>query len=119
MKWLSRLFGKLAPSSLTCRFVTTYPEQAAAPRVEPLPPPEGWQGWQPIATAPKDGTPVLVAFGHRRHRFVVVGTYSGSEWYSCCGVDRGPLSNVTDWQSIPKPTIPPAPSADPPQETKP
>jgi hypothetical protein len=58
--------------------------------------------WQPIETAPKDGTSVLTCRGGG---LMAVADYirhpmGGTEW--CC-VDGGFLLNVTHWMPLPAP----------------
>lgn len=57
-------------------------------------------GWQPIATAPKDDTPILT---YRRVGLMAVAAYfphGDAEW--CC-TDGVHLLNVTHWMPLPPP----------------
>ena len=64
--------------------------------------------WQPIETAPKDGTPILVAENSRDYPFIAywgyVGRFTSSEkmWI---GHDFGamPEGSVNHWMPLPEP----------------
>jgi hypothetical protein len=56
--------------------------------------------WQPIETAPKDGTDILVWDG--RERFVVFYYRGASHWLMNCGSTCIEI-NPTHWQPIPEP----------------
>jgi hypothetical protein len=77
--------------------------------LEPVPAsPPTREGWQPIETAPKDGTPVLLAHG-KAHRHVSFCTFSDGCWYQCW--DGEVISrNITHWMPLPPaPAVSPAP----------
>jgi Protein of unknown function (DUF551). len=61
----------------------------------PRTPTEG--GWQPIETAPKDGTRVLVS----AKGGVTAAEYKFNEWWCIAGT-AFPLADVTHWQPLPK-----------------
>lgn len=62
--------------------------------------------WQTIETAPTNGEPILVAFGHRRHKHRTIATFNrvASLWYSCCGAYHGApmMQQPTHWMPIPQ-----------------
>jgi len=56
--------------------------------------------WQPIETAPKDGTEILT---YRKARLISVASYwphEGAEW---CVSDGVHILNVTHWMPLPPP----------------
>jgi hypothetical protein len=63
-------------------------------------------GWQPIKTAPCDGTSVLLYWPHWRRSEAVVGHFITSspaknKWHADCAIADGPLP--THWQPLPEP----------------
>ena len=74
----------------------------------PLKPNDGWGGWQPIETAPKD-TPILATDG----KVVVVlsrGECAGDDWPDAVGFggyewdwDFSGWHSLTHWMPLPKP----------------
>jgi hypothetical protein len=66
---------------------------------------EARDGWEPIETAPKDGTDILVALHlwndpTKPHTFEVVA-WDGEEWAS----DSYPVYPPTHWRPLPKPPV--------------
>jgi hypothetical protein len=65
--------------------------------------------WQPIETAPKDGTPLLLYARSRRATasVVVIGWYIEQDgWIECAFTPNAPVGIVpTHWQRIPEPRI--------------
>lgn len=57
-------------------------------------------GWQPIETAPKDGTDILVGFAHQDRPSVVVGWFDKWAEYDSQNVLKG---NPTHWMPLPPP----------------
>lgn len=58
--------------------------------------------WQPIETAPKDGSRVLL--GCAQHGSVIVGRWRHDAWSSPCGYDGEDhlcASDPTNWQPLP------------------
>lgn len=69
--------------------------------------PEGWQQmWQPIETAPTDGTPVLL-FARAKHAPAsapVIGWCVNGEWVECCFTPNHPVGIVPSrWMPLPDP----------------
>lgn len=62
--------------------------------------------WQPIETAPKDGTPVML-FARSKLATApapVVGWMIDGEWIECCFAPNRPVGLVpTHWQPLPEP----------------
>ena len=65
--------------------------------------------WQPIETAPKDGTEVLVCrtYGERRTEYAVAHCYEGGEWHDMgdigwAGMYGGPDNQPTHWMPLPE-----------------
>lgn len=57
------------------------------------------QGWQPIATAPLDGTHVLLAGRHANHGWVQkVGTFFAQQWWSN---GSGVSPDMSHWMPLP------------------
>ena len=72
--------------------------------------------WQPIETAPKDGTRLLLKFDPPFHDVteigVAVGCWTGNSdhwWLSCIWASSGAHRPPTYWAPIPQP---PAPTSD-------
>ncbi|KKM79746.1 hypothetical protein LCGC14_1346750 [marine sediment metagenome] len=67
--------------------------------------------WQPIATAPKDGTNILIPSGYGRNRHTVEGYWRRSEdvayrdgWVSCIDPDvPTPYLDPDVWMPLPEP----------------
>lgn len=57
----------------------------------PVPP------WQPIESAPRDGTPILLC--HAEHKFISVGKWTGHGF----GDEIFPIMNPTHWMALPGP----------------
>ena len=62
--------------------------------------------WQPIKTAPKDGTRILLFWPYWRKRHAVIGFYdrdsvANNKWEADCALDEGPLP--THWMPLPDP----------------
>lgn len=68
--------------------------------------PEGQEGWQPIATAPKDGTRVLGFSASRTEPCVIVQWAKNSGWWTKPGCYN--VATLTHWMPLP-----PAPSEQP------
>lgn len=73
-------------------------------------------GWQPIETAPKDGTHVLLWF--EWHDLPVVGDFRYGRWWSVHSLGGNlPRPNGMDWEEVMRPThwmplpLPPATEA--------
>lgn len=64
--------------------------------------------WQPIETAPRDGTPVLIyAAGGDHHAGVLIAFYEGQDatgdyWIVRDDGDRLWATNPTHWMSLPE-----------------
>jgi hypothetical protein len=56
------------------------------------------KAWQDIATAPRDGTPILLVLACKPENFVAVGWWDGVIWRIA---PTGYWSNVTHWQPLP------------------
>jgi len=80
---------------------------AAAIRALPLPPrPADSRGWQPIETAPRDGTQITC--GHDEKRWVRFGRFLQNRWYYSGTSERSQYAQVegddpTHWQPLPPP----------------
>jgi hypothetical protein len=62
--------------------------------------------WQPIETAPKDRTEVLITgIGFRGRRWMSVAKQINGRWYDD-SKHAGNLTNVTHWQPLPEPPTP-------------
>lgn len=59
-------------------------------------------GWQPIATAPKDGTEILVC-NDNGHYYPVVAEYLGGGWSHHGGWVEDDGKYFTHWHPLPKP----------------
>lgn len=58
-------------------------------------------GWQPISTAPKDYTPVLIWIPDTEPKYHIhVGLWSIDRWENCHGDELNP---PTHWQPLPTP----------------
>lgn len=68
-------------------------------------PGDGWIEWQPIETAPRDGTVILTAYLHPNHGWVMktAKQYIGQWWSNGSLVAHG----VTHWVPLPKPPVTP------------
>ena len=70
------------------------------------------QGWHPIETAPKDGTPILACCVHRKLRLgqhsVVWWRAEFGDWYT---PNIQPFHAPTHWQPLPPLPASPSPSA--------
>jgi hypothetical protein len=62
--------------------------------------PEKFDGWQPIETAPKDGTDVLVGFANQNRPSVVVGWFDNWTEYDSMNIIKG---TPTHWHPLPAP----------------
>ncbi len=64
-------------------------------------------GWQPIETAPRDGTEILIATGSYRGGVVVVswyGTAHGQDVHNCfADWDGDSYLDATHWMPLPDP----------------
>lgn len=80
-------------------------------------PPEGMAGWEPIATAPKDGTYLLLWEQYSTHPFVGYwgfGSWSASHehvdaeggWDGANVVDSISQDLITHWMPLPAPPLP-------------
>jgi len=61
----------------------------------------GAQGWQPIATAPKDGTPVLLWWPHWSRQAIVGWVDKFGRWASEIALSEG--TDPTHWMPLPVP----------------
>ena len=82
---------------------------AASPQPQPVQPSEVAQQWQPIETAPKDGTRVLATWDYTwcqsgPHAEVCETNESGEWFYSYDG--DGPQKPPTHWMPLPAPPKP-------------
>lgn len=62
------------------------------------------EGWQPIETAPKDGTPVVLFYPHRykgkRGGSISIGCFSGGYWFDTFVLAD---NDCTHWRPLPSP----------------
>lgn len=60
--------------------------------------------WQPIATAPKDGTEILIAREGRKDYLIAAWREYGNEFLWCeRGLRFHALAEPTHWQPLPEP----------------
>jgi hypothetical protein len=60
--------------------------------------------WQPIETAPKDGTQILsYGLGGDQDLAVIAWDTRGKSWFLCDGDQRDNWIGVTHWMSLPLP----------------
>lgn len=61
----------------------------------------GQNGWQPMDTAPKDGTRVLLRYNHIGSFIAEIGLCSDNQWKSWPNLWEMGDSNCTHWQPLP------------------
>jgi hypothetical protein len=62
--------------------------------------------WQPIETAPKDGTAILVSGLSHGKRYIDINVWRRNEWHCFHPEDNGytvPVLPATHWQPLPEP----------------